>query len=181
MEARIKLGSDFYRTCAAFVKLSDVYKFEKLLPMLVTSILKSDDIDVVSEGLYDLRDYAEEKRTLDKVETCVKETLASQSTPPRVEIMEAINNVIPLGDKAQHDLVRRQTTSALAVFDIDLKENESNVDLVIRLTSQWNESSAEDITKQFDSLWSVMTQVWQEDHAALILSSLIKIRNKGKN
>ena len=105
------LGSDFYRTCATFAKLSDVYKFDKLLPMLVASILNSDDIDKVSEGLYDLRDYAEKKKTLKKVETCVKETLASQSTQPRVEIIEAINNVISLGDQARHDLVWRQTSS----------------------------------------------------------------------
>ena len=182
IEARIELGSDFYRTCAAFAKLSDVYKFDKLLPMLVASILNSDDIDIVSEGLYDLRDYAEEKKTLKKVETCVKETLASQSTPPRMEIIEAINNVISLGDQAQHDLVWRQTSTALAVFGVELKRNESTVDLVSRLTSQWtDDNNAEDdvITNQFKSLWNIMTQVWQEDYAALVLLSLIEIPNKG--
>ena len=64
-----------------------------------------------------------------------------------------------------------------------MKRNESNVDLVTRLTSQWNDdNNAKDdvITNQFKSLWNIMTQVWQEDYAALVLLSLIKIPNKGE-
>ena len=34
ISSRVQLGSDFYRTCAAFAKLSEIYKFDKLLSPL---------------------------------------------------------------------------------------------------------------------------------------------------
>ena len=137
--------------------------------------MTSDDVDFVSEGLYDLHDYAEEKKFLPKVEKCVKDALGSIT--PRVEIIEAINNVIPLGDA--DNLVWRQTESALGVFETKISKDQSNGDIVKLLVSQW-ENSDNDITLQFNALWKTTNQIWNEDHSNTIIMSLIKIKNQGE-
>ena len=43
IESRVSLGTDFYRACAAFAKLSDIYKFDKILPSLGTEIQNFKD------------------------------------------------------------------------------------------------------------------------------------------
>ena len=122
-----------------------------------------------------MHDYAEEKKFLPKVEKCVKDALGSIT--PRVEIIEAINNVIPLGDA--DNLVWRQTESALGVFETKISKDQSNEDIVKLLVSQW-ENTDNDITVQFNALWKTTNQIWNEDHSNTIIMSLIKINNQGR-
>ena len=122
-----------------------------------------------------MHDYAEEKKFLPKVEKCVKDGLGSIT--PRVEIIEAINNVIPLGDA--DNLVWRQTESALGVFETKISKDQSNEDIVKLLVSQW-ENADNDITVQFNALWKTTNQIWNEDHSNTIIMSLIKINNQGR-
>ena len=142
----------------------------EFIPHKVNSILNSDDIDFVSEGLYDLHDYATEKKCLEKVEKCVKDALGKIT--PTVEAIEAINNVIPLGEYFQDNLAWRQTEQALSVFKSKISNDQSHADIVTTLISEWG-TSEDEVVSQFEALWKTTNQIWHEDFSSTILMSLI--------
>ena len=107
---------------------------------------------------------------MEKVEKCVKDTLGNIT--PTVEAIEAINNVIPLGEYFQDNLVWRQTEQALSVFESKITNDQSHADIVTILTDQWG-ANEDEVVIQFEALWKTTSQIWHEDFSSTILMSLI--------
>ena len=99
VKKRDVIGSDFYRCCQAFGKLSDKFNFEKfILEPLIGSILSSDD---PFDPLYDLKDFYEKKD-----ETRLVEVLKIELTKSKFDIkkLEMIEEIIPLGEEFSNRL-----------------------------------------------------------------------------